>query len=196
MPSKQEIYFPYFNNIEKKIIYSALEEAADYLKEFYCFSPREWFNYCYDVKTELDTNIDRKSLKNANAFAEVRKYTPILKNLSVFPEERYQICLFDHNILSALWRQPDLEFYPFMIYILTHELIHIARFCLKFHPFECDAESLQKEEQRVNRLTEQVLNVRKYKSFEKISCIYQKIISPTSISPNDFIVKKKFFQHW
>ena len=54
MAIQKEVLFPYFNPIEKKIIYSALDEAADYLREFYCFSPREWFNHCYDLKTELE----------------------------------------------------------------------------------------------------------------------------------------------
>ena len=37
MTSKQEAYVPYFNTTEKKIIYAALAEAAEYLSEFYCF---------------------------------------------------------------------------------------------------------------------------------------------------------------
>ena len=180
MESKREIYFPYFNNTEKKIIYSALAEAADYLCAFYCFAPREWFNYCYDIKTGLDPNID---FVNKNTFAEVRQYTPILKNSSMFPKERYQICLFDRNILGALWKHPELEFYPFMVYILTHELIHIARFCQNFHPFECDGESLQKEEQRVNRLTQQVLNVKKSNLFNRINFLYKKITPSTPSVP-------------
>ena len=180
MTSKQEAYVPYFNTTEKKIIYSALAEAAEYLSEFYCFSPREWFNYCYDLKTELEANLDNCS---RNAFAEVMQYTPTLKDLSPFPKERYQICLFDPKILKTLWRYPDLEFYPFMIYILTHELIHIARFCQDFHPFECDEESLQREEQKVSRLTQQVLDVKKSESLSKISSLYSTIASPSSSSP-------------
>jgi len=173
----QKAYVPYFNPTEKQIIYSALEESAAYLSEFYCFAPREWFNHCYDLKTELEAKLDRF---NRSAFAEVVQYTPTLKDLSPFPKERYHICLFDRKILTTLWRYPGLEFYPFMIYILTHELIHIARFCQDFHPFECDEESLQREEQKVNRLTRQVLNVRKSRSLSKISSLYSALASPNS----------------
>jgi hypothetical protein len=172
MTLKRDIYFPYFNTTEKKIVYLALEEAADYLRRFYCFSPREWFNYCYDVKTELEVPVENS---NKNAFAEVRKYTPILKKMSTFPKERYHICLFDQNILGTLWKRPDLEFYPFMIYVLTHELIHIARFCQRFHPFECDNATLEKEEQKVDKLTQQVLNIKKTETFSKISGLYNEL---------------------
>ena len=169
MALQREVSFPYFNHIEKKIIYSALEEAADYLRGFYCFSPREWFNYCYDLKTELEGGVNC-SLKKA--FAEVRQYTPILENFSLFPKERYQIYLFDKNILRTLWKQSNMEFYPFMVYILTHELVHVARFCQNLHPFECDEESIQKEEDKVIHITQQVLNIKKNKTFNKISSLY------------------------
>ncbi len=169
MVLQREVSFPYFNPIEKKIIYSALDEAADYLREFYCFSPREWFNHCYDLKTELEGGINCSPKK---AFAEVRQYTPIRENFSLFPKERYQICLFDKNILRTLWKQSNMEFYPFMVYILTHELVHVARFCQNLHPFDCDQESLQKEEEKVNQLTQQVLNIKKSKTFDKISSLY------------------------
>ena len=106
MVLQKEIFSPYFNPIEKKIIYSTLDEAADYIRGFYCFSPREWFNHCYDLKTELEG--ETKDLPK-KAFAEVRQYTLTRKNLSLFPNERYQICLFDKNILRTLWKQRSEE---------------------------------------------------------------------------------------
>ena len=168
MALERKVFIPYFNHIEKKIIYSALEEAADCLQRFYCFSPREWFNYCYDLKTELEGEVNYSQKK---AFAEVQKYIPRFENASLFPTERYQICLFDRNILRTLWQQSGMEFYPFMVYILTHELVHVARFCQNFHPFECDEASLQKEEAKVNQLTQQVLNTNKRKTFNQISSL-------------------------
>jgi hypothetical protein len=181
MALQKEVSFPYFNPIEKKIIYSALVEAADYLREFYCFSPREWFNHCYDLKTELDGGINCSSQK---AFAEVKQYTPTQENFSLFPKERYQICLFDKNILRTLWKQSKMEFYPFMVYILTHELVHVARFCQNLHPFDCDQESLEKEEEKVNQLTQQVLNIKKSETFNKISSLYHWDSSVRSGSPS------------
>lgn len=191
MPLRPDIHYPFFNIIEKKIIYSATEEAAEYLRSFYCFSPREWFNYCYDLKTEREGTIDSS---NKKAFAEVQKYTPVLENASLFPRERYQIYLFDQNILRTLWNQSEMEFYPFMLYILTHELIHVARFCQNLHPFECDEDSLQKEEQKVNQLTQQVLSIKKSKTFCKISSICNKISLPYSAIKTALKQNQGFYQ--
>ena len=171
----RDVYSPYFNSTEKQLIYSAIEEAAEYLRGYYCFSSREWFNHCYDVRTALEVPVESLSKK---AFAEVKRYTSPLPTPSPYPKDRYHICLFDNNILGALWKQSDLEFYPFMVYILTHELVHIARFCQDFHPFECDEVGVEKEEEKVNALTRKVLDVRKNKTFYNISSFYHKIIAP------------------
>jgi len=75
-----------------------------------------------------------------------------------------------------------MEFYPFMVYILTHELVHVARFCQNLHPFDCDQESLQKEEEKVNQLTKQVLNIKKSETLDKISSLYHWTSSVCSVS--------------
>lgn len=157
MASQQDIFVPYFNATEKTIIYSAVEEAADHLRKFYCFSPREWFNYCYEVRTDLDGEPEPSS---GCAFAEVRAFEPVKKKPGALPGDQYQIRLFDRNILRTLWKKTDLEFYPFMLYILTHELVHVARFCQNLHPVECGPEALKKEEERVHDLTRQVLKLK------------------------------------
>lgn len=90
----------------------------------------------------------------------MRAYEPALKKPAPLPGDQYQIRLFDRNILRTLWKKSGLEFYPFMLYILTHELVHVARFCQNLHPVECDPEALKKEEERVHDLTRQVLKVK------------------------------------
>lgn len=157
MAFKHDIFVPYFNATEKTIIYSAVEEAADCLRKFYCFSPREWFNYCYEVKTDMDGEPEPAKER---AFAEVRAFEPLHKKPGSFAGDQYQIRLFDRNILRTLWKKTDLEFYPFMLYILTHELVHVARFCQNLHPVECGPEALLREEERVHDLTCQVLKLR------------------------------------
>lgn len=176
MRSDRNVYTPVFNSTERTLIYSVLEEAAERLRRFYCFSPREWFNYCYDVRTEGE---GKTGFTDVPAFAEVRQYIPALKDTSLFPPERYHICLFDRNILSTLWRETNLDFYPFMLYILTHELIHVARFCQRLHPFECDAEALRKEEEKVDRLTHEILKVDKDSTLRTVSRLYSNL-SPSS----------------
>ena len=64
----------------------------------------------------------------------------------------------------------------------TYELIHVARFCQNLHPFDCDQESLQKEEEKVNQLTQQVLNIKKSKAFDKIKVLFHWAFSGPFIS--------------
>jgi hypothetical protein len=158
MLSQNGIFVPFFNSTERTFVYSALEEASEALRDFYCFSPREWFNYCYDVQTDGEGGINTP---NSHAFAEVRQYRPLFESESQKSFDHYQIRLYDRNILRKLWQGSDLEFYPFMVYILTHELIHIARFCQNLHPFDCDPDVLEKEEKKVDRLTREVLKAHK-----------------------------------
>ena len=168
-------YHPYFNSTERTIVYSAQDEAAEYLRDFYCFSPREWFNYCYDVQTDGENSL---ATSKTHAFAEVRQYQPVLQPNTSPELDHYQIRLYDRNILRKLWHRSDLEFYPFMIYILTHELIHIARFCQNLHPFDCDPEVLEKEEKKVDRLTREVLKAHKGRTFSQISDSYTAPMTP------------------
>jgi len=172
MLPKKDIYVPYFNAAERAVIYSAVSEAAEGLREFYCFAPHEWFNHCYHVHTQGESGL--KST-DAPVLAEVRQYQPVLHGTSRYPNDRYSICLYDQKILRTLWHESELEFFPFMLYILTHELIHIARFCQNLHPFDCDADALEKEEQKVTRLTQQVLKTHKSAAFSHISRIHQRL---------------------
>jgi hypothetical protein len=173
----KDVYSPYFNSTEKQLIYSAVEEAAEYLRRYYCFSSREWFNHCYDVRTAHEVQLESLSRR---ALAEVKKYISFRHDASHYPKDRYHICLFDNNILGALRKQSGLEFYPFMVYILTHELVHVARFCQDLHPFECDEKGIEQEEEKVNSLTRKVLDAKKSKTFYRISTIHQKITAPGS----------------
>mgnify|MGYP006974901642 CR=1 FL=1 len=40
----------------------------------------------------------------------------------------YRICVQDHNILKALDTCLDLSLLPLLLYIITHELVHVVRF--------------------------------------------------------------------
>ena len=151
------IYDPYFNITERTFVYSALEEAAEYLRDFYCFSPREWFNYCYDVLTEGEGALDtsQRSCLCRSTEIQTGSSNPDAPGHRL---DHYQIRLYDQQYSQkAVAPIRSGILIPFMVYILTHELIHIARFCQNLHPFDCDPEFLEKEEQKVDRLTREVL---------------------------------------
>ena len=162
---------PYFNFIEKRLIRYALNESAWCLDKFYCFSPLEWFNFCYSIETGCAI---KEKVPHSSIFAEVKKLCPHETCFDEFQREQYIVCLFDKNIINVLKRRSKLDLYPLMVYILTHELVHIARFSQKIYPFECcDFESHKEEEERVHKITYQVLKSFKKKTLEEIALLYR-----------------------
>ena len=59
----------------------------------------------------------------------------------------YFICLQDHQILKAMARDKRLGLLPLLIYIFTHELIHIVRFCNFFQRFDVAGKEREKEDE-------------------------------------------------
>ena len=69
----------------------------------------------------------------------------------------YKICLQDHSILKALDENEALAFFPFVLYIVTHELIHIVRFSKFLQNFEASVQEKVLEEMRVHEKTHAIL---------------------------------------
>jgi hypothetical protein len=53
---------------------------------------------------------------------------------------------------------PSIELYPFSLYIITHELIHIVRFSKFIQSFDASSEERMAEEKRVHRRTHDILH--------------------------------------
>jgi hypothetical protein len=53
---------------------------------------------------------------------------------------------------------PELSLSPFSLYIITHELIHIVRFCKFLQSFDASPEERIIEEGRVHASTHQILS--------------------------------------
>jgi len=70
----------------------------------------------------------------------------------------YRICLYDPEILRAVDDEPGLDLEPLLIYVLTHEFIHVARFARFMGLFEAGAESRRAEEEIVHRETFRLLS--------------------------------------
>ena len=70
----------------------------------------------------------------------------------------YRICLYDPEILQAVAAEPGLELEPLLLYVLTHEFIHVARFARFMGPFEAGPAGRQAEEETVHRETFRLLS--------------------------------------
>ena len=74
-------------------------------------------------------------------------------------EDTYLINLQDHNILQCLRNEKDERgFSALMLYVLTHELLHVIRFVKFITPFHQSENDKIREEQRVHALTQKLLS--------------------------------------
>jgi hypothetical protein len=94
-----------------------------------------------------------------HAFALLNRGAAIKEDFDSQKRERdfYSICLQDHQILKALWRDEALALLPLLVYVLTHELIHIVRFGNFSQRFEVSEKDREKEERVVHSATFEVL---------------------------------------
>ena len=142
------------NNL--KTVSEALDIAEDKTGDFYKFSFGQWKRHHYDVKTLKLLSEDEIT---SYAFALLNKCSRVINGFESKTKRRdfYFICLQDHHILKALGRDENLKLLPLLVYIFTHELVHVVRFCNFFHRFEVSGKSKESEERVVHATTYEIL---------------------------------------
>ncbi len=141
-------------NIES--LSEALDIAEDKTGDYYKFSFCQWKRHHYDVKTLMSLAEDEIS---SYAFALLNKSSRIIEDYESKTKTRdfYFICLQDHRILNALRRDSNLTLLSLLVYIFTHELVHIVRFCNFFQRFDISGQGKEKEEKLVHATTYEIL---------------------------------------
>jgi hypothetical protein len=145
-----------FNDDDFLTISEALDIAEDATGNFYKFSLGQWKRHRYDVKTLSSLKADEITQQ---AFALLNKGARAITGYESKTKNRdfYFICLQDHQIQKALERDKALGFLPLLVYVFTHELIHIVRFCNFFQRFDVSGKEKDKEEVLVHETTYAVL---------------------------------------
>ncbi len=146
----------YFLQHQKELLKEATVIAEEVTSDFFKLSGSHWRRARYDILTLEALRAEEIS---PHALAMVAKYDgrhhDRLLQSAVF--DFYRVCLQDHNILKTLKYCHDLRLFPLLLYIVTHELVHIVRFSQFLALFETPEEGKQEEERRVHRLTQQIL---------------------------------------
>ncbi|AEB09018.1 hypothetical protein [Desulfobacca acetoxidans] len=145
-----------FTGSDKSTIQEAVLIAEEVTSDFFKLSSSQWRRSRYDILT-LESLWDEEI--STHALAQLAKYTCCLpgRELKSAQFDLYRICLQDHNILKTLEKETTLLLLPLMIYVITHELVHIVRFSYFHHLFEATAEERKLEEKRVHSLTQEIL---------------------------------------
>jgi hypothetical protein len=146
-----------FNRKQIQTVNESVALAEELVSDFYKMSATEWLGPKYDVKTSADLSKDEIV---DGPFAQIIRYEGKLKDatLGSAAYDFYKICLQDHAILSAIQKNPHLKLFSFVLYIVTHELIHIIRFSKFLQNFDASPDERMAEETRVHELTHEILN--------------------------------------
>ena len=154
-------------------ISEALFIAEDKIGNYYKFSSGQWRRHRYDVKTLAHLEEDEIT---SFAFALLNKHTRVIEGFDSSTKKRdfYFICLQDHLILNALQRDKHLTLLPLLVYIFTHELVHIVRFCNFFQRYEITGKTKECEESLVHETTFDILKNISLKNMDYILESYKR----------------------
>lgn len=146
-----------FDADQIRIINESVALGEELVSNHYKMSVNEWLRLRYDIKTLSDLAGDEII---QGPFAQVIRYEGKRpdRELGSATYDFYKICLQDHAILQALAGMPELSLPPFSLYIITHELIHIVRFCKFLQRFDASPEERMMEESRVHASTHEILS--------------------------------------
>jgi hypothetical protein len=152
-----------FGKPELKAVERARAEAANLVGDFYVLAPREWERITYEVRTLEELAPEEIS---DQAFAQVLCYdlTRRLGRAVIDRRDLYRICLQDHRILrvagggpKALAKPDQLALEPLLLYVLTHELVHVIRFAQQMQCLDLAPELRPQEELSVEQTTRHIL---------------------------------------
>lgn len=151
----------------------AVVVAEELVSNFYKFSDSQMRQLNYDIKTL--SQLAPHEIVDAH-FAQIVRYRTQKKDslLETDAADFYLICLQDHAILSAVDRFENLNLYPFMIYIVCHELIHVVRFRRFLQHFQVPPDERQIEEIRVHHATREMLKKANIDGMDPVFAFYGK----------------------
>lgn len=167
-----------FNQTQLKIVSDCAQMAEELVSNFYKMSDSQWLTSgVYDIKTVAqlapEEIID-------GPFAQIIRYEGKKKDTSLGSSiyDFYKICLQDHTILSVLQKKNEIKIFPFVLYIIIHELVHIVRFCKFLQNFKASPEEIIVEETRVHEITRRILNNVTISGLDHVLKFYEKWQTP------------------
>jgi hypothetical protein len=143
-----------FDPSERLQVTRAAARAEELTRDFYRIPGRERPRFPYDLATLADDPGPRRRV-----FADVvRVVLPASLATGRDRREIYRIRLRDDRLLAAADAGADVELFSLLLYVVTHELVHIVRFRSGLAVFDdTDDRARRDEELRVHSITQKVL---------------------------------------
>lgn len=160
-----------FSKSEMLIVNTSVEMAEEVVSEYYKMSSGQWLRNRYDVKTLFDL---RSEEIVHGPLAQIVRYGGTRKDSSLGSGtfDFYKICLQDHAILRELKKRPELNLPALILYIVTHELIHVVRFGKFIQFFDAPVKDKASEELIVHSRTCEILKNYNIKGLEDVFKLY------------------------
>ena len=145
-----------FDSRQLLTVNQAVCVAEELISDFYKLSDSQLRQLNYDVKSR--SQLAAHEIVDAH-FAQIVRYRARKKDavLETDATDFYLVCLQDHVILDTIERFMALRLYPFMLYVICHELVHVVRFRRFLQNFHAPPEERQQEEIRVHHITRRIL---------------------------------------
>lgn len=145
-----------FDSSQLEEIQEAASMAEDLVYNYYKLPSGQRNHPRYDVVTRCSLNMDEIII---GPLAQVIRYEgkPRNSSLGSLTYDFYKICLHDYTILTELVRFPHLSLFPVILYLVTHELIHVVRFSKFLQNFNAAKDDRLIEEKRVHEITRKIL---------------------------------------
>jgi hypothetical protein len=156
-----------FSKRQYFLVGEALRQAEGLAEDYFGVNLKDCRRFPYDLRTLANLKGQEKTRR---ALAQVCKYQ-YEERISPAPiarKEFYRICLQDNQILQTTRNDPPLLLRPLLLYIITHELIHVVRFSMEPQKFHLDAEKRRPEEEFVHRATHEILQSTHYPQMKYI----------------------------
>jgi hypothetical protein len=145
-----------FNPEQIRLVNEAVAMAEELVSNHFKLAASQWLGRRFDVRTVAELNPEEII---EGPFAQVIRYEGRLNKapLNSGSFDFYKICLQDHTILKTVGQNRNLSLFPFALYIVTHELIHIVRFSQFLQNFVASDDERLAEERRVHDKTHEIL---------------------------------------
>jgi hypothetical protein len=141
-----------FSPPQRNLVFQALDEAEKRTSGYYCIPPFRWERLQYDLLTQADHGWEPLP---EPTLARVRCLQRVNRNRAF---DFYRIELNDRSILEAAHRENlTTDLYPFFVYILTHEMVHMVRLSSILDGPDTLVPCEETEEKRVQRISRGIL---------------------------------------
>jgi len=146
----------FFNKKHHFWVGEALEIAETLAEDYFQVDVRDFERFPYDLQTLASLKGQEKTRR---ALAQVCKYE-YQNRKALFRHggnEFYKICLQDDKILDTVRTESLSILKPLLLYVVTHELIHVIRFSMDPKRFYLHSQEKRIEERDVHRKTYELL---------------------------------------